>query len=188
MKNIEEIEKLISSSKNNDKQAFTTLIQSVQNDLYRVAQARLSNNEDINDAIQETMIISYRCIKKLEHAKYFKTWIIKILINECNKIYKKNNKQISIFNRLLEKHKQNKYATFDIDNLENKIGIEQLLYLLSYEERLCITLFYCNNFTLTEIADILNTSPNTIKSRIFRAKEKIKKTYNGGVENETAKK
>lgn len=94
------MEELVIRSLDGDKDAFTQLIQLISVDLYRVAKARLENIEDINDAIQETILIGYKSIQNLEEPKYFKTWIIKILINECNKIYKQNKKKVSIFEEL----------------------------------------------------------------------------------------
>ena len=55
---------------------------------------RLYCEDDINDAVQETIIKAYRYIKKIKQPQYFKTWIIKVLINNCNKIYKKSNKNL----------------------------------------------------------------------------------------------
>lgn len=49
------MEELILESINGNDEAYTKLTQSIQNELYRVAQARLDNIDDINDAIQETM-------------------------------------------------------------------------------------------------------------------------------------
>ena len=93
------MEELILESINGNDEAYTKLTQSIQNELYRVAQARLDNIDDINDAIQETMIIAYKSLKSLENTKYFKTWIIKILINECNKIYARYKWKDKIFRK-----------------------------------------------------------------------------------------
>ena len=57
------MEELILESINGNDEAYTKLTQSIQNELYRVAQARLDNIDDINDAIQETMIIAYKSLK-----------------------------------------------------------------------------------------------------------------------------
>ena len=48
----------------------------------QIARTRLNNEEDIKEAVQETIIKSYSSIRKLKNSKFFKTWIIKILINE----------------------------------------------------------------------------------------------------------
>ena len=171
------MEELILESINGNDEAYTKLTQSIQNELYRVAQARLDNIDDINDAIQETMIIAYKSLKSLENTKYFKTWIIKILINEW-----KDN----IFSKLIKDKNCVIGDNLDMSNIEDKLDIESMLSKLKYEERIAIVLFYNSNYSLNEISEILDTSPNTIKSRITRGKEKIKKYYRGGVENETA--
>lgn len=185
---MQNLEELVFKAKNKDEHSFEQLILKIENDLYRIAQAKLDNIEDINDAIQETLIISFKSIKKLENSQYFKTWIIRILINECNKIYKKNNKSLSLLKKIKETKNVIDYDIQDINNVECKIELEKIFSFLSHEEKICLTLFYNSNFSISEISDILKISQNTIKSRITRAKNKIKKYYNGGVENETAKK
>ena len=86
------MEELVEKAKYGDKEAFTTLILSVENELYNIAKIRLKDNEDIYDAVQETVLIAFKSIKKLRQVQYYKTWIIKILINQTNKIYKQKNK------------------------------------------------------------------------------------------------
>lgn len=181
------MEELVLCSIKGDDNAFTKLIQLVQNDLYRVAQIRLDNKEDINDAIQETMLKAYQNIDKLEKPEYFKTWIIRVLINECNKIYEKKLKQSCVFEKLTKLKLYRGYDDIDSSNIENKIEVDNFLRILNYEERLCITLFYNSQYAISEIAEILESKENTIKSRITRAKQKIKKYYQGGVNHETAK-
>lgn len=83
------MEELIIRSKAGDAQAFTELFLIIKNDLYRIGKARLSDDNEISDAIQETMITAYMKIKKLKDNSSFKSWIFKILINECNQIYRK---------------------------------------------------------------------------------------------------
>ena len=55
---------------------------------------RLFSEDDINEAVQNTIVNSFISIKSLKNEKYFKTWIIRILINECNHIYKDKNENI----------------------------------------------------------------------------------------------
>lgn len=136
--------------------------------MYRVAKARLDEEEDICDAIQETMIIIYKQIKKLKNNSYFKTWSIKILINECNKIYKKKYKHILLFHKSIENE------SHSIENIEDKLDFEQVLNQLNYEEKLLITLYYNSQFSIKEIAEILKININTIKSKLLRTKNKIR--------------
>ena len=89
---LEKMDELINRSKKGDEEAFTELILSIKNDLYKIAKTRLNNDYEINDAIQETIIKSYNHLRKLKDNSKFKSWIIKILINECNTIYKKKRR------------------------------------------------------------------------------------------------
>lgn len=185
---MEELEELVYKAQNKDMDSFEKLIQNIRSDLYRIAQTRLDDIEDINDSIQNTLLIAYKSIKKLEEPQYFKTWIIRILINECNNIYINNKKRLKLFQKLKNNKNVFQDDASDIHKIENKIELEKIYKTLSYEEKICITLFYNSKYTIKEISEILNTNSNTIKSRIMRAKQKIRKYYEGGVENETAKK
>ena len=93
------MDELILKAKNGDKTSFTELMLQIKEELYKVAKIRLRNDDDVFDAIQETMLVSYKSLKKLKNNQYFKTWVIKILINECNKIYNYKNKKKIMFRR-----------------------------------------------------------------------------------------
>ncbi len=176
------MEALVEKAKKGDTGAFTELILDIKNELYNIAKTRLSDDNDINDAIQETMISAYKNINKLKEDKYFKSWIIKIMINECNKIYKSKYKNKNIFNKLV--HKEIDNYDYNIQNVNSNIDFELLINSLNYEEKIIITLFYNSNYSIKEISDILNINSNTIKSKISRSKQNIKNKYKGGMNNE----
>ncbi len=172
------MEELINEAKKGNENAYVTLINEISSDLYKVARARLENTEDINDAINETILKSYKNLNKLKHNEFFKTWITKILINECNLIYHRNNRQLNILKRIVINKNCEENIISDIDN---QIDFEKMLNKLNYNERIAVVLHYNNKYKIDEIADILNENPNTIKTRLRRAKEKIKEKYKGGV-------
>lgn len=170
---------LISRSKKGDEKAFTDLILSIKNDLYKIAKTRLNDYYDISDAIQETIIIAYSRIKNLKDNKKFKSWIIKILINECNKTYRKKYLTKKIFNKI-SNEKSSDEEENSIKNINSKLDFDILISSLNYDEKLIITLFYNNKYTCNEISNILNMNINTVKSKLLRSKDKIKKAYKGG--------
>lgn len=174
------MEELIKQSKKGNQEAFTKLVLLIQNDLYRIAKTRLNDDNDISDAIQETMIKAYRKLKKLKDNSKFKSWIIKILINECNQIYKSQKKQASIYNKV-ENNINLNIKDDSMNNLNSKLNFELLINKLDYEEQLIVTLFYNSQYSCNEISEILNLNINTVKSKLRRAKEKIKSYYKGGV-------
>lgn len=163
------MDELVEKAKQGDKQAFENLIISIEDELYKIAKIKLNNIEDVNDAVQETIEKVFKSIRKLKNIKYFKTWVIKILINECNKVYKQRNKRKD-------------YIIDDIENiniqfqtnLDSDLMFYNIIEPLNNDERIILILFYMERYTTKEISKILKINENTIKSRLSRAKEKIK--------------
>lgn len=163
------MEELIAKAKNGNEAAFTELILQMKDELYKIAKIRLKNDDDVFDAIQETMLLAYKSLKKLRYNQYFKTWIIKILINECNKIYKNNKKEYSyeiLDNEIISQ-----------DNTEEKINFNFICNKLNKEEGTIILLYYMEKYTDKEIGKIMNIKESTIRTKRTRAKDKIRKNY-----------
>lgn len=162
------MEELVEKAKKNDKEAFSELIVVVEKELYLIAKTKLNNDDDIGDAIQETIYKSYKNIKKLKDDSLFKTWLVKILINECNNIYRKKSKYTISYE---EKEMEN-YISANEDS--NDLEFEVLIKNLDTEEKLILTLYYCSKYTVKEISKIMKIKENTVKSKMVRAREKIK--------------
>ena len=172
------MDELIRKAKDGDDEAFDELILSIRKELYLIAKTKLSNDDDIADSISETILICYKNIKKLKHDEYFKTWIIRILINECKKTYKRNKKR----NLSIEDNDLENYIVSE-EKFENNLSFDIVIKDLNDEEKLILTLFYCSEYTTKEISKILNKNENTIRSKISRAKNKLRRkyeTYEGG--------
>lgn len=164
------MEELVKRAKNNDEKAFDELIELIKNELYLIAKTKLKSNDDIADAIQETILKCYQNIHKLRDIKLFKTWTIRILINECNKIYRKKEKyKISIEDNEIEKYIKSE------ENYDENIEFSILIRKLETEEKLILTLYYYSGYTTKEISQILRKNENTIRSKMSRAKDKLKK-------------
>lgn len=172
------MEELIEKAKKGNRDAFTKLIMNVENDLYKIAKTRITNESDIEDAIQETMIESYKSIKKLREPKKFKKWLITILINKCNRIYrKKYRKDISIDEYDLDKF----LVSYTPTEIENDLNFYSLLKQLKYEERIVVILYYMEQYSVKDIKEILHMNENTIRTNLYRARQKIKNNYEGGM-------
>lgn len=173
------MEELIEKARNGDSIAYTEIVRIFEKDLYRIAFTRLKNDDDIFDAIQNTLMNVYKNIKKLKNVQYFKTWMIKILLNECNKIYRNNMKN----NLIVEKASE-----INIEYIENDYSgifkeFNDLILKLSSEEQLIFTLYYKDNYSCEEISKITKKNKNTIKSKLDRGREKIKEALKEDYEN-----
>ncbi|MBS5950035.1 MAG: sigma-70 family RNA polymerase sigma factor [Clostridium sp.] len=160
---------LVDKAKKGNGKAFTKLIEENIKSIYRVAKGILSSEDDIEDAIQNTILKAYSNIKTLRKEELFKTWLIKILINECNKIYNFNKKCISL-DKVIEEQYNDKY-----ENLDLKIAVDSL----PEELRLVIVLFYFEDLKISEVSEIIGIPEGTVKSRLSRAKTKVSESING---------
>ena len=150
----------------------------MKNDLYKIAKARLKKDEDVFDVIQETMITSFKSIKKLKNPLCFKSWLIKILINKSNDMYNKRNKYNIISLEDVKDYKNS--DDIDIDMVDTILDFNFLCDHFEYEKRIIIMLFYMEKFTDKEIGTILNLNENTVKSKRTRVIQEIKKMIERG--------
>ena len=171
------MEELVRKAISGEEEAFNELIIYLQKDLYKIARMRLKCEDDINDAEQETIIQAYKNLKKVKKPKYFKTWIIKILINNCNKIYRKlhNKKIIEYEEEILD-------TTYSISNSESIENLDFYILIknLDYKERITLILYYLLEFTTKEIGSVLKEPDSTIRNRISRTRKKLKTLLEGG--------
>ena len=161
----------IKKAQNGDKQAFCSVIENVERKLYIIARSRLTNTEDIKDAMQDAIMYAYINIKKLKEVEKFNAWIVKILINSCNKIY--NQKKINIFSYSEFDENKFKYESDFID-LENNMNFFNIIDFLDVQEKTLITMYYLDEYTTKEISEILDINESTLRSKLSSIRNKIK--------------
>lgn len=161
---------IVTLAKKGDKDAFITLIQSNTNSMYRIAKSILHNTADAEDAIQNTITIAFEKIHNLKKNEFFRTWLIRILINQCNNISKKNRKTIS-----LEKIKDTSSIPLDCKNIDLYNAVNNLDPNL----RLVITLYYFEDITTKDISKIIHIPESTVRTRLFRARKKLSEEMKG---------
>lgn len=166
---------LVRRAKRGDTDAFVQLITQYTSDMYKVARGILNNNEDVADAIQNTVLICFEKIETLKQPRYFKTWMIRILINECNQIIRKYGNQC-----LLEEFPE----IPDKDTSIEYVEFQQLMGALDEKYRLILILYYAEGFKVSEIAKMLDLKEGTVKTRLYRGRESLAKEY--GYDSEKA--
>lgn len=172
--NEKSLETAINQAMQNDNEAMSFIIESIHDELYKIAILKLHNLSDAQDAVQEAELSICKNINQLKQKKYFKTWSVKILINECNKILCYKNKEIDNVRKLLNNYMGNEYES-DIIDAEKRVYINELINKLDENDKMILKL-YSDGYKIQEISDILNINENTIKTKLKRAKDKIRKT------------
>lgn len=155
-------------AKRGDKAAFERLIEEHKYTLYRIARGRLRGEEDIEDAFQETIIKAYKGIGRLKSEEYFKTWLIRIMINECTNLLRKTKDTIYI--------EDVKSSVCNIQEKESRQQVEVFELINELEEnlRMVTLLYFYEDMPQREIAKVLEIPHGTVRSRVSRAKEKLR--------------
>ena len=158
------MDKLVRKARKGDSAAFIELIKCCEQSMYKAAWVYLKNDQDVADAIQETILTCFEKIHTLREPKYFKTWMIRILINHCNKILKKQNDFLELEN-MEQGGCDNEMETFEW---------QELLLSLEESSRIIVQLYYYEELSIKEIADILKMNKNTVTTKLSRARKKLR--------------
>lgn len=164
---------LLKLAQDGDKEAFVIVIESYKFKLYRIGRTLLSNDEDIGDAMQETVLKVFKGITNIKKLESFKSWIFKIMINECNNILR-SRKKISFFTKLF---KEESYV--DEYNFENE-PVMKAIKSLKEDFKKVILLHYYEDLSVRDIAEVLEISEGTVKSRLSRARGKLSEMLKSG--------
>lgn len=149
------------------KEQLGILILDSERQLYATAKSMLFCDEDCEDAIQETIVKAFSKIHTLRSDAYAKTWLIRILINECYTILRKSSK--FVFEESVTDYAQKKAEeTADYSELYKAVNS------LKKELRLPVILYYMEGFSVKEVAQILNVTEGTIQKRLARARKKLR--------------
>lgn len=151
--------------------SFTELIEENKLRFYKTAKAILKNDDDVYDALQEALMSIYQNIKQLKDLKFFSTWSTRIIINKCYDLLRKRKNNIVPFDENMENDINNsKNDVYEVD----QYGIKKAVEGLNEELKLITILYYYDDYSVNEIAEILDIPTGTVKSRLSRVREILK--------------
>ncbi len=156
---------LVKMAKQGNKDELGNLIMENMQSLYRVAFSILKTEDEISDAISNTVVIVFEKIATLRNEEFFKTWITRILINECYKIYKQKKKIIYLENCNQEK--------LSCDDTYEDFEVRKMVKNLDKDLQEIVILYYYEDFGVKDISKILKIPEGTVKSRLSRARTKL---------------
>lgn len=148
------------------------LIVNSEQTLYNVAKSLLYNDSDCSDAIQEAIVKAFAKIHTLKKDEYAKTWLIRILINECYGILRHQKRIVA-----LDDYADNLVSETQSDYSD----LYESIMHLNEDQRVSIVLYYLEGYSIKEIADLQNSTESAIKKRLARARGKLKIDLEGGL-------
>lgn len=162
------MERLVRKAQRGDKNAFMDLIEENQLALYRAAKAILHREEDVEDAVQETICKAFYKLSDLRQPKYIKTWLTRILINCCYDLLRQQKGLVPL--EILPEEGMN-------EERETSLDVQQVLRDLGENDRLTLTLYYLNDISVKDIAGMLAISEGAVKQRLSHGRKKFREAY-----------
>ena len=175
-------EELVRATLNGDKTAFGTLVRKYQNAVYGLAYSLVESFSDAQDLTQEAFIRAYLDLHQLrEHAK-FAGWLCQVARNVCRMWIRRQKGNVISLEHSIETGENGMLDLCDSHNNPVEIVEGKELQRIVFEavnslpelDKAAITLFYMDGLTYREISEFLGVSVSLIKSRLHRAKKKLK--------------
>ena len=168
-------EKLVSQTLAGDRDAFGVLVHKYQEMVYTYAFQKVRNEADAQDITQEVFFRAYRRLFKLRQPHLFRSWLYTIMSNECKRwlerVMKKRRREIVLEEAgdeasLIE-------PAHDVPVEGWQVDLEQAISALSDENRVAVSMYYMGDCTLKEISEFLGVSVNTVKGKLYRARQQL---------------
>lgn len=153
--------------------AFSQLYEEIYLDLFKMAYYTLGNRMDAEDVVAEAVIDAWKSIGRLRAAEAFGSWMLRILMRKCKgklREYIKHKNQVDI-----ETVDEKEWCEYDCtDEREMGYDIEQAFRVLEHQERMIVSLSFWSGYNSTQIGEMLQMNPSTVRSKLKRSLEKMR--------------
>ena len=148
-------------------QQFVPLAQRYMDTIFRIAYSYLRSQADADDVTQDVLIQLYKTETAFESDDHLKHWLIRVTVNRCKNIFRSPWRRLE-----------------DITDYENSLTFEapehrelfDAVMALDKRYRLPVLLYYYEGYSQKEIAGLLSLPEETVRTRLFRARGKLKAT------------
>ena len=173
---------LVRRAQQGDQGAFEELVRRHQGRVFAVAGGILRTREDVEDIAQQVFLKAYFSIKRFDQRAAFSTWLYKITVNECWDLLRKKKVRPLMYETELNEEQAHAYQSKedgggeapDISTrLEVRQQLEHWLECLDEKDRAMLVLKEVQGFTVEEIAELMGLNGNTVKVRLFRARQRV---------------
>ena len=166
----------VEAARAGDRQAFSRLVESYSRPVYNLTYRMLGNAEEAEDAAQETFLRAYARLGQYDTNHKFSTWLFSIANHHCiDRLRRRRATHVSIDdNPVLENlEDETPQPESSLLDRERSAEVQHLLALLDPDYRTPLVLHYWEDLSYEEIAATLDLSIPAVKSRLFRARQKV---------------
>ena len=157
---------------------FAELVSRHQAKALRIAFSIMGNSEDAKDAIQEAFVSVYQALGRFQGKSKFSSWLHRIVVNKCHDLFRRRSSRVTEMpvedTNIFEKGTAHNDPSLLLEGKEMGVHVTLALKLLSIKQRTAFSLHNLHDYTVPEVAEMMDCSPGTVKSHLFRATEKIR--------------
>ena len=165
-----------------DQRAFSTLVRRYQKPLHALVWRKIGDFHIAEEITQDIFLNVYKKLQTLKNPKQFAGWLYVIATRRCIAWLKKKRIPMKSLDTMQsEKLEELAYAQYHAEKQEEVVSerhreaVKRLLQKLPESERTVVTLHYLGDMTCEDISKFLGVSPNTVKSRLHRARKRLQK-------------
>jgi len=160
-----------------DSLAIERLVQTYQQDVYRLALSILDDSDDADDATQEVFVAALRALESFRGNASFKTWLFSITVNVCRTRlgrHKNRGRLQQIMQSLFQLNSKHAHPEHEAIQSESDSALWRAIHALDDKHRIPVILRYYHDLPVAEIAETLGVPVGTVHSRLNHAREKLR--------------
>ena len=187
---------LIKNAAAGDAAAFETLVERYQKQVYNLALRMVNNESDAEDLAQEAFIRAWRSLGSFQYTSQFSTWLYRLTTNICIDFLRSQKRRKVVSLTMLRDDEDSQWDLPDTEPLpeqqmiaaEDRAALARALASLDPDYRQVLTLRIVNECSYQQISQILGIAEGTVKSRLSRAREQLRKKMaaNGHISGNSA--
>lgn len=170
----------VQQARRGDRNAFSRLVEAYQRPIFNLTYRMLGSVEEAEDAAQEAFLRAYSRLGQYDPEMKFSTWLFSIANHYCiDRLRKRRTTQISIDDNPVLQNLEGDSPRPERHTLqqEARIEVQNMLDRLAPEYRTPLVLRYWEDLSYEEIAESMNVTVATVKSRLFRARQQLAAIY-----------
>ena len=157
-----------------DKASITTIADRHLDAVYHIVLAYCKNAEDASDAVQNAFLKLMSTNTAFKDDDHIRKWLIRVAINECRNFWHSFwRRNIVSLDELYEENENHPAFSAEESSADAR-GVYEAVLKLPDRYRTVVQLYYCENYSVDEIAGILRISPTNVQTRLYRGRKKLK--------------
>jgi RNA polymerase sigma factor (sigma-70 family) len=170
---------LVLQFQSGDKKALTILVKRWHKRLVIHSNRFVKDIDAAKDIVQDSWIVIFRNLKNLRDPAVFRVWIMSIVAKKSVDWIRKQQQDRNLKEEL-KNDNTNSFNNYNTDNSNNNklAKVKQEINKLPQKQQIVLQLFHIERYSIKEISSILNLHAGTVKSRLFNAREHLRKSIN----------